>query len=66
MKRCSMCDKEFDIYDEQLSFEYIRRITYGSKHDEEDCRLQLCCDCFDKVIDLISPMCKHSILKEVG
>lgn len=64
-KKCTMCGKEFDLWDEQQDFCFERKIQYGSIHDSEQLSINLCCDCFDKVIDIVSPMCKESPLKEV-
>ena len=33
-------------------------VGYGSKYDESIINFNLCCDCYDKVIDMILPMCK--------
>ena len=65
MKRCTICDKPFDLMDEQLGIVVDKVVPYGSVHDGERMKLHLCCDCFDKVVDLINPMCKHNIFSEV-
>lgn len=64
MKKCNMCGKEFDFWDEQENFCFEYQIGYGSVHDGENLSLNLCCDCFDKVIDMIAPQCKINPLSE--
>ena len=64
MKKCTMCSKEFDFWDEQENFCFNHTIGYGSAHDGETISLNLCCNCFDKVINLISPICDTDPLKE--
>lgn len=50
---CNMCGREFDIWDEQEHFHfYADRIGYGSKYDDHKLRLDLCCDCMDRIIDV--------------
>lgn len=60
---CNVCGKTFDFYDSNESFGMHHYIGYGSKHDGEILDLNLCCKCFDKVLDLIIPMCKHTPVK---
>lgn len=61
---CNMCGKTFDFWDheENASFDHI--IGYGSSHDMHRIKLNLCCNCFDKVLDWILPKCKHNPLSE--
>lgn len=54
--RCTMCDKPFDVCDEQEDFSFLRYIGYGSKYDMNKLEMHLCCGCFDKVMDKILPM----------
>lgn len=55
---CNMCGKKFDFLDEQEDFSIVRTIGYGSKFDSCSLRLDLCCDCMDKIIEqcVISPV----------
>lgn len=53
MKKCNMCGKEFDMWDEQENFCFTHYVGYGSKYDFNKVDLKLCCDCFDKVMDFI-------------
>lgn len=64
VKKCNMCGKEFDFYDEQENFCFEHQIGYGSIHDGEKLSLNLCCECFDKVVDTITLRCKTSPLGE--
>lgn len=65
MKKCNICTKEFDFWDEQEDFSICRQIGYGSGYDGLEIDLHLCCDCFDKVMDTIVPMCQIDPLSEV-
>lgn len=58
---CNLCGKNFDFWDEQGNFSIYTRIGYGSKYDDEQLKLDLCCECMDKLIDLcvISPVSEH-------
>ena len=59
-KVCNMCGKKFDLWDHQEEFCFDHHIGYGSAHDFERIQLNLCCQCFDKVIDWILPQCKYN------
>lgn len=57
---CNMCGKDFDLWDEQEDFSIHTQVGYGSKFDEEIIDLDLCCDCFDRMmLEYIIPKCKH-------
>lgn len=47
---CNYCGKELDVFDLQQDFFIHTRIGYGSIYDGDFVRLQLCCDCFDKLV----------------
>lgn len=57
-KKCSCCGKILDTLDMQEDFVFDRYIGYGSKHDEEHIKFQLCYNCFDKIFDTIKPLIK--------
>ena len=43
-KKCSMCGKVFDIFDEQEDFCFDRHIGYGSEFDLTHIKFNLCCE----------------------
>lgn len=58
MRKCNICGKEFDMWDEQQKFDLNFDVLYGSKHDGEKINCSLCCECFDNLIDeYILPKC---------
>lgn len=64
---CNMCGKDFDIWDNQEDFALYRNIGYGSKYDEHKIELDLCCNCFDKLVDeYIVPNCKINPMEDCG
>lgn len=65
IKKCNICGKEFDMWDKQENFELHYHVGYGSVHDGEVIELDLCCDCFDKVLEIILPMCQINPIREV-
>lgn len=68
LKRCNICGKEFDMWDEQQNFNLNFDVYYGSKHDGEKIDCNLCCNCFDELLDTyILPKCVHSpIVDDTG
>lgn len=66
VKKCNVCGKEFDLWDEQAGFRLCDTIGYGSKHDGEYIELDLCCKCFDEVMDKILPKCAINPFKKQG
>lgn len=61
-KRCSMCGKMFDLWDDQEDFCFVRHIGYGFKYDTKGLYLNLCCDCFDKIANWFLPLCANDPL----
>lgn len=58
--KCTMCGKQFDIEDLYLGDNrYDIFVNYPSKYDLKRLQFNFCCDCFDKVLDTIIPMCKN-------
>ena len=57
-KRCTLCGKKLDLWDEQENFCFDRKVGYGSKHDGCQIKFQLCCGCFDRMVDMFAPLCK--------
>lgn len=58
MRVCNKCGRVIDFEDRFPGLCYEGRGEYGSKYDEEEISLDLCCDCFDWLVDvcLISPI----------
>lgn len=63
---CNLCGKEFDEYDKLENRCFHGRFGYGSKHDGDKFELNLCCECFDKAFDYITPLCKHRPIDDGG
>lgn len=62
---CNVCGKEFDLYDRQEDLGiHTGTIGYGSKYDGDTINLDMCCDCFDKLMEELIPKCKINPLKE--
>ncbi len=61
-----MCGKDFDFLDEQEGFGFnYPNVGYGSRYDESKIALDLCCNCFDKLMtEYIVPKCKISPVEE--
>ena len=61
-----MCEKDFDEWDTQEGFGLHYHVGYGSEFDGHTINLDLCCDCFDKMMnDYIVPKSKISPVEEV-
>jgi hypothetical protein len=61
---CNICGKDFNMWDEQEKFSIHKHIGYGSKYDGDHIELDMCCDCFDSLIDYILPKCSISPIVE--
>lgn len=59
-----MCGGKFDFRDHKENIHFDHFFGYGSAHDMHRIRLNLCCKCFDKVVDWMLPQCKHNPLSE--
>lgn len=63
---CNVCGKDFDLWDTQEGFGFHYTVGYGSEFDGQGINLDLCCDCFDKLMnEYIIPRCKISPVEEV-
>lgn len=62
--KCSACGKTFNIWDYQEDFSFDKWIGYGSEHDEQHIEFKLCCDCFDRIFDVVKPMIKNIKIEE--
>lgn len=65
IQKCNVCGKEFDGMDSYSQFGIKTTPHYGSKYDSDNIHLDLCCDCFDNLMDYIIPKCKLSPIKEL-
>lgn len=62
---CNICGKEFDMWDQQEKFGFHHQVGYGSKFDGDHINVNMCCDCFDELMDTyILPKCKVSPLED--
>lgn len=55
---CNRCGKKMNEYDIQERLSVCQEMGYGSKFDGEYVEFDLCCDCFDAIIEecKISPI----------
>lgn len=61
---CNFCGNDFDEWDEQEGFGFDYHVGYGSGYDLMRVKCDLCCACFDKMMDeYIIPNCKISPLE---
>ncbi len=64
VKRCNLCGKKFDLWDEEENFCFRHRFGYGSAYDGYLLNLNLCCKCFDRLMDELVPLCKTNPLPD--
>ena len=62
IKTCNLCGKKFDRWDEEENFCFYHRFGYGSAYDGYQLHLNLCCHCFDSLMDELVPRCKTNPL----
>lgn len=55
---CNVCGKTFTDYDEQEHIGLHTKLGYGSEYDGEVIDLDVCCECFDKMLDKLVSQCK--------
>ena len=58
-----MCGEDFDKLDETEKFRIHHKVGYGSIHDGDEIDLDLCCRCFDELLDCIIPKCTVNPMK---
>lgn len=51
--RCTMCNRILNEFDINGDFSYHKWIGYGSRYDENRLDVELCGECFDKVVSFI-------------
>lgn len=61
---CTMCAGALSEWDIQENFCVSRHIGYGSRYDMYILKFRLCCDCFDKALDIVLPMFRGNPLEE--
>lgn len=61
---CSMCGRTFDDWDLQENNYVYHHFGYGSRHDLQIFEVDLCCDCYDKIIDTILPLFPCSPIRD--
>lgn len=59
--KCDFCGKELTDLDIQEGFGFhYQHISYGSQYDGENIDIDLCCDCFDKMMrEYVEPKLKE-------
>ncbi len=58
--KCDLYGKEYNEWDNQARFGLHYDVGYGSKYDGERINIDMCCDCFDKLMtDYIEPKRKR-------
>ena len=62
-KRCTMCGKRFALHDKFADLCFEKQIGYGSVYDSERLQLNLCCECFDRLADILNFICKENIFQ---
>lgn len=62
IRYCNICGNKMDFWDIQEDYTIHTTAGYGSKYDEEEIELHICCDCMDKLIDrcTISPIASEA------
>lgn len=63
---CNVCGKKIDqILEDQMVVSIHDTIGYGSKYDGGTFDLDICCDCFDKLIDDFTEKCAINPIHEI-
>lgn len=65
---CNKCGKKMDEYDIQERLAVYQQLGYGSKFDGERVEIDLCCECFDRIIEecKISPIIHMNEARDCG
>lgn len=50
-KYCNCCGKEYDYWDYNEDISIHRYVGYGSKYDGDEILINICCECFDKLVE---------------
>ena len=63
--RCNVCGKTVEqIFESQMPISIHDCVGYGGKNDGSMLDLDICCDCFDKLIDSFTEKCAINPIKE--
>lgn len=57
---CTMCGKQFTFLDSQEGFVFNYTCGHGTKFEDRHIKIDLCCECFDEVMDFVIPRCKQN------
>jgi hypothetical protein len=61
---CNVCGQPFTDLDEQEHIGLHTKIGYGSRHDGDTIDLDICCSCFDSLIDKLASRCMINPIHE--
>lgn len=65
LTRCNVCGKTVEhVFEGQMPISIHDRVGYGSKHDGSMLDLDICSECFDKLIDSFTEKCVINPMKE--
>lgn len=64
IKVCDICGRTYEFLDVQASKSNTIYLGFGSKYDLNIFNYDVCCECFDKMIDLVLPLFPKSPLDE--
>lgn len=63
--RCNVCGNSIEqVFENQMIVSLHERIGYGCKYDGNTFDLDICCNCFDKLIDGFVEKCVINPIKE--
>lgn len=68
IRYCNICGSKMDFWDIQEDNTIHTTAGYGSKYDEEEIELHICCDCMDRIIDeckitpIVSKACNYELV----
>lgn len=55
-----MCGKQFTTWDSQQGFGFDYTCGHGTKFEDRHIKIDLCCECFDEVMDFVIPRCRQN------
>ena len=60
-EKCTMCGKKFELHDKFSNLHFEKQVGYGSIHDGQTLKFNLCCKCFDRLTDVLNIICNGNI-----